>query len=348
MRLRLPAAVLAAILFATPAAAQSQAEADQAVTATRAWLAESARWVGQHNQIMAQRTQHLTGLRPGADGIEQRVAAHDVAGARAAAARWTAEQQAVLTADHAALSALSAAPRLDLSPALMNLPGMRESLAGPMAHLEGMPPRFAAFMEMTDGRAAAYMSAISAAVDSPQPERAFGIARIDFAVALFESENALLDATLASEGGGRFVSMSTIQSNSALAQWYGHVGDLWRGTAQTRPARAAAIRAAAVEIRADADQMVEAAAAQNHEQADNPAFASASGQAFISRYQASFVEAAGIERQMADVLDQLAQALAAGQDDAAQALADRTGEVSRARRASHHDREVLVQQLSPA
>ena len=49
---------------------------------------------------------------------------------------------------------------------------------------------------------------------------------------------------------------------------------------------------------------------------------------------------------MADLLDQLAEKIAQGDDEGAQALADRTGAIARRRTASQQQRDALLQQIA--
>ena len=44
-----------------------------------------------------------------------------------------------------------------------------EALAGPIGHIEGLPARYAAFMEITDRQAADYMASVTAAGASANP-----------------------------------------------------------------------------------------------------------------------------------------------------------------------------------
>jgi len=346
------AACAAAILLATPIAVRAepaprpQVETEQDLVAVRQWLSDTSRWSTRHNQILAARVQHLVGLGPTALPIRQLALSGDKAGAEALLARWKTEQQALLAGDRAALAAIPPVPPLAANPALLARPDVREGLAGPMAHIESLPARYAAFMEMTDHQSADFMAAISAAVASRDPEQAFNLARIDLVIALLDSECAMLDASSAPGGVQRFVNASNIQSDKALAQWYRHFRDLWSQAPLTRPARAAAIHASAAEIRLDADRIVQAAREQDEDQRSNPGLAAPAQQEFLTRYRAAFEEGAGIEREMADLLDQLAEKIAQGDDEGAQALADRTGAIARRRTASQQQRDALLQQIA--
>lgn len=350
------AACVAAILLAAPmgayaapaatAASAAQTETERDLAVVRQWLADTSRWNSQHNQILVARVQHLVGLGPTAAPIQQLVLSGDKAGAEAAVARWKTEQQALLAADRTALAAIPPVPAPAVSPAVMARPDVQEGLAGPMAHLEALPARYAAFMDMTDRQAADYMATIAAGVSSQNPEQAFSLAKIELVIALLDSECAMLDATSTPGGVQRFVNEATIQSDKALAQWYRHFHDLWSQAPLTRPARAAAIHASAAEIRRDADRIVEGAAQQDQIQRTNPGLSSPAQQAFLTRYRAAFDEGAGMKREMADLLDQLADKIAQGDDEAAMALADRTGAISRRRTASQQQRDALLQQLS--
>lgn len=350
MKLHLCFAALAATLLAGSATAQSrsnltQADADRAFEAIRVYVADSSRWMGLHNQIVMQRWQRLNGLQVGAQAIEQ-TATHDQAEARAAVARWATDQQTGLAEDRAAFNALPAAPRLNLSPALMAIPELRDEIRGPVAHIESLPPRYAGFFNMTDGFAQDYFSAVTAAVDARDAELAFQLAHIDFGVAVLKSESALMEASLPPEGVQRFVSMATIHSNAGLTQWLEHLGDTWRETPLNRAGRAEAIRASASQVRSDTDQLLAAAAAQNREQVANPALATTAGRSFSNRYHASFVESARIEREMADLLDKLAEALASGDDTAAMTLEAQSQPLKRRRTEAQLERQGLLQQLS--
>ncbi len=350
------AACVAAILVAAPMAAAlpvraepasaAQTETPQDQAAMRQWLADSARWTGLHNQLLMVRVRHLTGLGAGAAPIQQLAMGGDKAGAAAAAARWKTEQQALLASDRTALAAIAPLAPLAVNPALLARPDVHEALAGPLAHIEGLPARYAAFMDLTDRQAAEYMDTIAAAAASRNPEQAFQLAKIDLVIALLDSECVLLDTTSQQAGAHRFVSASNIQSDMALAQWYRHLRDLWNQAPVDRAARAAAIHASAVEIRLDADRIVEAARQQEAENRGNPVLSSPTQQDFLTRYRAGFEEGAGIEREMAAVLDQMADKITAGEDEAAMALADQTGAISRRRTASQLQRDALMQQLA--
>ena len=343
---------LISALLGAPLAAQAdpaptaQVETERDLAAMRQWLADSSRWTGQHNQVLAGRVGHLTALGNGASPIQRLALSGDKAGAEAAAARWKTEQQAVLAGDRAALAAIPPLAKLDVNPALLARPDIRQGLAGPIAHIEGLPARYVAFMEMTDRQAADYMDTIAAAGASPDPGQAFSLARIELVIALFDSESVLLDTTRPPGGVQRFVSAANIQSDKALSQWYRHVHDLWSQAQPERAGRASAIHACAAEIRLDADRIVEAARQQDEEQRSNPGMTSPAQQTFLTRYREAFEDAAGIEREMATLLDQLADALAGGEDEAGQTLADRSGDISRRRVAAQNERNALLQQLA--
>ncbi len=348
------AVCLAAILLVAPMAAHAepapavQSETPQDQAAMRQWLADTARWTTQHNQVLMARARHLTGLGGGAAPIQQLVMAGDKAGAAAAAGRWKTEQLALLAGDRTAMAAIPPVTPLAVNPALLARPDIHEALAGPIAHVEGLPARYAAFMDMSDRQAADYMDTIAAAAASRNPEQAFQLAKIDLMIALLDSEGALLDTTSQQVGAQRFVSAANIQSDKALGQWFRHLRDLWNQAPLDRPGRAAAIHASAAEIRLDADRIVDAARQQEAENRSNPVLSTPAQQDFLTRYSAAFQEGAGIEREMAALLDQLADKITAGEDEAAMALADQTGAISRRRTASQMQRDGLLQQLAPS
>lgn len=347
------AACLVAILLAAPMALRAepapatQTETPQDQAAMRQWLADTGRWTTQHNQVLMARVHHLMALGGEAASIEQLVMSGDKAGAAAAAARWKTEQLALLAGDRAAMAAIPPVAAPAINPALLARPDIHEALAGSIAHIEGLPARYATFMDTSDRQAADYMDTIAAAAASRNPEQAFQLAKIDLVIALLDSECDMLDTTSQQVGAQRFVSAANIQSDMALSQWYRHFRDLWNQKPQDRPARVAAIRASAAEIRLDADRIVEAARQQYEENRNNPVLAGAAQQDFLARYRAAFEEGAGVEREMAAVLDQMADKIAAGEDEAAMALADQTGPISRRRNASQMQRDALLQQLAP-
>lgn len=356
MRNRFAVAVVATVfaaaplVTAAPAAAQTaaeRAEVEAVFAAMRTWVGQSSTWMGGSHEILAQRTAHLYGLRTGADAFENMAGSRPKAEVEAEIETWMVAQRALLAQDRAALAALPPPPPLNIAQRWLDEPEIRESLRGPVAHFTAMPAKFTAFLDMTELGAETFMAEVAAAAVSPAQDREVGsqVARIGLAIATTNSESALLDAAMAPEGTQRFVTAATIQSNRAKVEWYGYLRDVWIRRDPQVAARTTAIRNSAREVRANADRVVEAAVDYNRSMVDNPGFQDSRGQDFLARYHRSFNDSAAVEQEMAVVLDRLADALDAGDSDAAQGIMASSVEIATRRGRLQQERDAMHRQL---
>lgn len=315
-------AVLIAVSFPTalPAVAATPAVASPQdnEAALRTWLADNARWATPYIELVTSRTAQIDTVMDGAERILQLVETGKTDEARQWVATWEAEQRAALTALDARFAELPVEP----PPAPSAFRGQADASAIVRGNVE-LRDRVGTFLRQSTAVNLRTLESFGPAA-SGTPEGLTGLSNglFDLMMTMLESENLMLaNSRPPAPHVNFYLSESWIASNNAAGAWMTHVRNVSHDEGVDRDAAAATIRRHAAAAAEAATELKARGAQLRLEFEASPEAATPLGRSMMVMFD-NIDQSADVELQMAAQYDRLADAVASGDMQAGQSIAD--------------------------